>query len=44
MLATVILLSFVLGIVLLKLVFSIRTRKRDVDQSEKEYWRIHGRG
>ena len=45
-LATVLLLSFALGIALLKLVFWFLTREREADESEdeseKNYWRIHG--
>ncbi len=41
-LAIVILLSFALGVALLKLVFWLLTRERNVDEIEKEYWRIHG--
>ena len=41
-LAIVILLSFALCIALSKLVWWLRTRKREADESEKEYWRIHG--
>ena len=45
-LAIVVLLSFALGIALLKLVFWLFTRERDADQSkgegDKEYWRVHG--
>jgi hypothetical protein len=41
-LAIVILLSFALCIALSRLVWWLRTRKREADESEKEYWRIHG--
>jgi hypothetical protein len=45
-LAMVILLALVLGIALLKLVFWLLTRERDADknedESERDYWRIHG--
>ena len=45
-LAIVILLSFALGIALLKLVFWLVAREHDADPSEgegdKEYWRVHG--
>ena len=45
-LAIVILLSFALGIALLKLVFWLIAREHDADQSEgegdKEYWGAHG--
>jgi len=45
-LAMVIFLSFALGIALSKLVFWLLTREPDADESEdeseKEYWRIHG--
>ena len=44
--AIVILLSFALGIALLKLIFWLVAREHDADQSEgegdKEYWRVHG--
>jgi hypothetical protein len=42
--AMVTLLSFALGIALLKLAFWLLTRERDADESEDEsdYWRIHG--
>jgi hypothetical protein len=40
--ALVILLLFALGIALLRLVFGLFKRKRDTDESEKDYWRIHG--
>ena len=48
LLAIVILLSFALGIALLKLIFCLFTREHDADQNEskgegdKEYWRAHG--
>ena len=47
-LAIAILLSFALGIYLLKRIFCLITRERDAGQSEskgegdKEYWRVHG--
>jgi hypothetical protein len=43
-LATVILVSFALCVVSLRLVFWFLTRKRDADEGEgeKEYWRLHG--
>jgi len=41
-LATVVLLSFALGIALVRPVFWLFTRERDADKSEKDYWRIHG--
>jgi hypothetical protein len=41
-LAMVLLLSFALCIASLKLLFWLLTRERDTDESEKEYWRIHG--
>jgi hypothetical protein len=41
-LAMVLLLSFALCIASLKLVRWLLTRKRDTDESEKDYWRIHG--
>ena len=41
-LAIVILISFALCIALSKLVWWLRTRKREADESENEYWRIHG--
>lgn len=40
--AVVILLSFALGIALLRLVFGFLKRKRDTDETEKDYWHIHG--
>lgn len=40
-LAIVVLLLFALCIALSKLVGWLRTRKREADESEKEYWRIH---
>jgi len=44
--AMVILLSFALGITLLKLAFWLLTRERNADEregkNEREYWRIHG--
>jgi hypothetical protein len=43
-LAIVILVSFALCAVSLRLVFWFLTRKRDADEGEgeKEYWRVHG--
>jgi hypothetical protein len=41
-LAILILLSFALGIALLRIVFWLLARERNADESEKEYWRIHG--
>ena len=41
-LATVVLVSFALCIASLRLVFWFLTRKRGADESEREYWRIHG--
>ena len=41
-LAMVILVSFALCIASLRLVFWFLTRKRDADESDREYWRIHG--
>ena len=41
-LAMAILVSFALCIASLKLVFWFLTRKRDADESEKEYRRVHG--
>jgi hypothetical protein len=41
-LAMVLLLAVVPGIALLKPVFWLLTRERDADESEKDYWRIHG--
>ena len=45
-LTMVVLLSFALGIALLRLVSWLLRRERDADdregESEKEYWRIHG--
>jgi hypothetical protein len=38
----VILLSFALSIALSKLVRWLRTRKREADESEKDYWGMHG--
>jgi len=40
-LASAIFLSFALCIALSKLVWWLRTPKREPDESEKEYWRIH---
>jgi hypothetical protein len=41
-LAIVIVLSFALSIGSSKLVWWLRTRKSDTDESEREYWHIHG--
>ncbi len=41
-LALVILLTFALCIALLRLVFGLFKRKGDTDESERDYWRIHG--
>lgn len=41
-LAIVILLALVPGIALLKLVIWLLTRERDKDESEEDYWRMHG--
>ena len=41
-LAMVILLALVLGIALLKLVIWLLTPEREKDESERDYWRIHG--
>ena len=41
-LAIVTLLSFALCIALSILVWWLRTGKREADESEKEYWRMHG--
>jgi hypothetical protein len=41
-LALVILLLFALRIALLRLVFGLFKRKGDTDQSDRDYWRIHG--
>jgi hypothetical protein len=41
-LAMVILLALVPGIALLKLVIWLVTPERDQDESEKDYWRMHG--
>jgi hypothetical protein len=41
-LALVILLTFALCVALLRLVFWLLKRERDTDESESEYWRIHG--
>jgi hypothetical protein len=41
-LAMVISLALVLGIALLKLAFWLLTPERDKDESETDYWRIHG--
>jgi hypothetical protein len=40
--ALVILLLFALCIAVLRLVFGLFKRKRDTDESEEEYGRIHG--
>jgi len=40
--AMVIVLALVPGIALLKLVIWVLTPERDKDESEKDYWRIHG--
>ena len=40
--ATAIFLSFALCIALSKLGRWLRTRKREADEREKEYWRTHG--
>ena len=40
-LAIVILLVLVPGIALLKLVIWLLTPKRETDESEKDYWRVH---
>jgi Zn-dependent protease with chaperone function len=40
-LAVVILLSFALCIALSTLVWWLRTREREADEGEKDYWRIH---
>ena len=41
-LAIVILVSFALCIVSLRLVVWFLTRKRNADEGEREYWRSHG--
>ena len=41
-LAMVILLALVPGIALLKLAISLLTPERDKDESEEDYWRMHG--
>jgi hypothetical protein len=41
-LAVVILLALALCIGILKSVSSLLTHERDADESEKDYWRIHG--
>jgi hypothetical protein len=41
-LATAIFISFALCIALSKLACWLRARKREADESEKEYWRNHG--
>ena len=40
--ALVTLLLFVLCVALLRLVFRLFKRERDTDESESDYWRIHG--
>jgi hypothetical protein len=40
--ALVIVLLFALCIALLRLVFGFFKRKGDTDESESDYWRIHG--
>lgn len=40
--ALVILLFFALCIALLRLIFGLFKRKGDTDESEKDYWGIHG--
>jgi hypothetical protein len=40
--ALVILLLFALCIALLRLVFGLFKRKGGTDESERDYWRIHG--
>jgi len=40
--ALVILLTFALCVALLRLVFWLLKHERDTDESESEYWRIHG--
>ncbi|MCU1301286.1 MAG: hypothetical protein JWQ87_1570 [Candidatus Sulfotelmatobacter sp.] len=39
---TVVLLALVLGIAVLRLVIWLLTPKRDKDESETDYWRMHG--
>jgi len=41
-LALVIVLTFALRVALLRLVFRLPKRERDTDESESDYWRIHG--
>jgi hypothetical protein len=41
-LAVAILLALALCMGTLKFVFSLLTHERDADESEKDYWRIHG--
>ena len=41
-LALVILLTLAFCIALLRLVFRLLKRERDTDESESDYWRIHG--
>jgi hypothetical protein len=40
-LALVILLTFGLCVALLRLVFRLPKRERDIDETESDYWRIH---
>jgi hypothetical protein len=40
--ALVVLLSFALCVALLRLVLRLFKRKGDTDESESDYWRIHG--
>jgi len=40
--ALVILLALALCMGTLKFVFSLLTHERDADESDKDYWRIHG--
>jgi Kef-type K+ transport system membrane component KefB len=40
--ALVILLIFALCIVLIRLLFRLFRRERDTDESDSDYWRIHG--
>ena len=41
-LAVAILLALALCMGTLRFVFSLLTHERDTDESEKDYWRIHG--
>jgi len=41
-LAIVVLLTFAFRVAAPKLFWRLRSRKRASDESEKEYWRIHG--